>query len=115
MMPSLGCACIGLAVWGLAGCELAICPADKEYQEGLPPSKKLKANIGDLYLSNQISAQRAQEIFEDIKDAGAGSADMKKLSKGLDSDTAQKLGKNPNASRDLGRRLLKRCPWPELY
>ena len=88
---------------------------DKAYQEGLPPSKKLKANIGDLYLSNQISAQRAQEIFEDIKDAGAGSADMKKLSKGLDSDTAKKLGRNPNASRDLGRRLLKRCPWPELY
>ena len=88
---------------------------EKEYQEGLPPSKKLKANIGDLYLSNQISAQRAQEIFQDIKDAGAGSADMKQLSKGLNSELAKKLGRNPNAARDLGRRLLKRCPWPEVY
>ena len=50
-----------------------------------------------------------------VADAGLLSADMKHLSKGLHSGVAKKLGRNPNAARDLGRRLLKRCPWPELY
>ena len=88
---------------------------DKEYQEGLPPSKKLKANIGDLYLSNQISAQRAQEMYKDVADAGLLSADLKHLSKALHSGIAKKQGRNPNAARNVDRRLLKRCPWPELY
>ena len=74
---------------------------DKEYQEGLPLSKKLKANIGDLYLSNQISAQSAEEIHKDVADAGLLSADMKHLSKGLHSGIAKKLGRDPNAARDL--------------
>ena len=65
---------------------------DKEYQQGLPPSKKLKANIGDLCLSNQISAQRAQDMYKDVADAGLLSADMKHLSKGLHSGIAKKQG-----------------------
>ena len=87
---------------------------EKEYRSAdVPPEKRLKANIGDLFLANQISGQRAQELFEDANAAGLTQA--KELCKGLGSDYAVKLGRNPNAARDLSRRLLKRCLWPPVY
>ncbi|CAE7276805.1 unnamed protein product [Symbiodinium sp. CCMP2456] len=87
---------------------------EKEYRSAdVPPTKRLKANIGDLFLANQTSGQRAQELFEDANAAGLTQA--KELCKGLGSDYAVKLIQSPNAARDLSRRLLKRCLWPHVY
>ena len=86
---------------------------DKEYKEGIPPSKRLRSNLGDLFLSNKISGQRAQEIFSDA--ALAGASHVADLAKGSDNPSVERLERNPNAARDLARRLLKNCPWPTPY
>ena len=37
----------------------------------LPPKKKFRANLGDLVLSNTISAERASSLFSDAASSGA--------------------------------------------
>ena len=86
---------------------------DKAYREGIPPSKRLRSNLGDLLLSNKISGQRAQEIFSDA--ALAGASHVADLAKGSDNPSVERLERNPNAARSLARRLLKNCPWPTPY
>ena len=80
---------------------------DKEYKEGIPPSKRLGSNLDELFLSNKISGQRAQEIFSDA--ALAGASHVADLAKGSDNPSVERLERNPNAARDLARRL-KNCP-----
>ena len=40
-------------------------------QSNVPPAKRLRSNLADLFLSNNVSAQRTEEIFEDANLAGA--------------------------------------------
>ena len=65
----------------------------------------LLTNLGDLFLSNKISAERAQELFRDA--ALSGAAHVEDLSKGLDNSNSSSLGRNGNAARDLQRKLPK--------
>ena len=74
----------------------------------IPAAKRLRMNLADLFLTNQISGQRAQTIFEDGAEAGA--QHMADLAK------AGGHGRHANhIHRDLLRRLLKRNQWPPLY
>ena len=45
----------------------------------LSPSKRLRANLADLFLSNDISGSRALSLFQDAD--GAGAKGFKKLKK----------------------------------
>ena len=100
-----------------ASCQLSqtmsLSKREKASEDGIPLAKRLRSNVGDLFLSNQISAQRAQEIFQDAAYAGASS--VKDLTKGLDNPSSEKLQRNVHAARNLTRKLLKGTPWPEPY
>ena len=67
-------------------------------------AKKLKANIADLFLSNDISAQRAQTFFQQA--AAAGLHDMHSVAA---------TGSKKNVHRNLLKKLLRGSKWPELY
>lgn len=69
----------------------------------LPPEKRLRPNLADVYGSNQLTANRVQEIINDSYAAGAKC--MKSLQR--------PVGKN--AARNLQCALLKRSQWPSLY
>ena len=72
-----------------------------------PPQQRLRANLADLFLGNDISSVRAQSLFEDGQASGAASlSDVAAMRGG-------RLGKN--LCRDLKRRLLKGSAWPEPY
>ena len=69
----------------------------------LPEAQRFRANAGDLYLGNDVSASRAKTLFHDAHLAGAKHvADIAK-------------GSAHNASRDLPRKLLRGKKWPKLY
>ena len=86
-----------------ASCQLSqtmsLSKREKASEAGIPLAKRLRSNVGDLFLSNQISAQRAQEIFQDAAYAGASS--VKDLTKGLDNPSSEKLQRNVHAARNL--------------
>ena len=67
------------------------------------PSKRLKNNLSDLFLSNQVSGVRSKNLFEDAVSAGV--ADIGKLAKG---------GRR-NAARDMLSLLMRKSKWPPLY
>jgi hypothetical protein len=70
----------------------------------VPESKRFKYNAADLFLSNEISADRAVSLFRD-----ASTSDPKHSKK-----LGQSSGKNQ--ARDLLRKLLKETKgWPPLY
>lgn len=71
--------------------------------ESVPPAKRLRRNLEDLFASNIVSGSRAQELFNDA--AAAGDQSVRTL-----------LGPcGHNAARNLKRRLLKGSLWPSLY
>jgi len=72
------------------------------------PSKRLRINLADLFLSNDVSGSRAQSLFADGVLAGADHC--------RDLGKAGNFGQTPgNCSRDITRKLLKRRRWPSLY
>ena len=73
--------------------------------ENEDPRKRFRENLADLFLSNDVSGQRAVSLFADAELAGC--ANVKDLAKG-----SKFKGNN---SRDLTRRLTKRRLWPKLY
>ena len=77
-------------------------------EEGVPPQRRLRSNIADLCLNNDISGARARSVFEDAAVAGAvGVSDLARSGAG---------GAQPgNAHRDLLRRLMRRSGWPKPY
>lgn len=80
----------------------------KGYQnEEVSPSKRLKANLQDLFLGNDVSATRARDIFEDCD--VAGNRGFRKLAK------AGKHGQNRNVRRDLISTILRGSAWPSSY
>ena len=71
--------------------------------EQLPPDKRLKANIKDIFATNQLSGVRSQELINDIADSGVmGFRSLKKSLKA-------------NVARNLRRSFLKGCLWPSVY
>ena len=72
--------------------------------EELPPDKRLRANLVDVFTSNEMSATRARSIMHDSHDSGA---------RGV--ENLQRLGSDQNVTRNVQRRLLKKSPWPKEY
>ena len=85
----------------------------KDYAAGEPKSKRFRHNVADLLLSNEISGQKAQELCQDA--LASGSTGVEDLVKGADAPHALAAGRNKNALRDMKRRLMKRCPWFDVY
>ena len=70
---------------------------------GGAPKKRLREDLLDLCLSNVITGQRAQRLFESGEASGAS---------GL-KDLAKYQG--PKAKRDIVRRAMKHNDWPKMY
>lgn len=68
-----------------------------------PPEKKFRHNAADLFLSNDVSAQRTVSLMADANAAGA--KHVQDLIKGSKS----------NISRNLISRLKRKKKWPPLY
>ena len=83
----------------------------RDLAPGEPASKHFRRNVADLVLSNQISAERAEELRRDA--LASGSTGVRDLIKGADGQYALGRGRNPNAARDLKRRFLKKTWFPE--
>ena len=82
---------------------------DKEYKEGIPPSKRLRSSLGDLFLSNKISGQRAQEIFSDA--ALAGASHVADLAKGSDNPSVERLiGEKPQCCKRSRQAVAEELP-----
>lgn len=76
--------------------------------ENVPKSKRLRANLADLFLSNEVSAARLQNIAQDAVEASAQHLG--------DLASAGSGGRfRGNCHRDLVRRLAKRSGWPKTY
>lgn len=69
---------------------------------------RLRENVADLFLSNDISAARAQSLFDD-----AASADVRSCKSLAAAGNSGRIPKN--MSRDLTRKLLKGSQWPKPY
>lgn len=74
--------------------------------EELSPSKRLRENLKDLFLSNEVSGERMQEIFKDSETAGLP---------GFRRLASAGGGNSKNIHRDLLKAVLHGCPWPALY
>jgi hypothetical protein len=71
-------------------------------------TKRLRANVSDLLLSNEVSATRARSVFEDAQLAGAAHvADL--------ASTGNHGRCKGNIARDVLAKLLKRNQWPKPY
>ena len=88
--------------------------AKDHLQPNAPPAKRLRSNLADLFLSNNVSAQRTEEIFEDANLAGAAFCSDIGHPDSVAADPEKKK-KNKNAHRDLLRKFLKGTEWPPLY
>lgn len=70
----------------------------------LGAEQRLLANVRDLFASNTVSAERSQELINDVADVAPLRAfrKLKKTSKG-------------NVARALKTKFMKGCLWPESY
>jgi hypothetical protein len=75
------------------------------------PERRFRSNVAELFLDNQVSADRIMSVFEDAK--LAGTKHISDLCSKTKSKTKKKFRKN--AQRDLLRRLLKKNQWPPVY
>lgn len=71
----------------------------------LPPDKRFKANVSDLFAQNALPATRAHSLLQDAHAAGVASLHA----------FQRPAGSGGNASSFLKRCLLKRNQWPPLY
>ena len=88
--------------------------AKDHLQPNVPPAKRLRHNLADLFLSNNVSAQRTEEIFEDAQLAGAAFCSDIGHPESVATDPEKKK-RNKNAHRDMLRKFLKGTEWPPLY
>ena len=72
-------------------------------------SKRFRRNIGDAFLSNQLSAERSQSLINDAHAAGASG--INDLTGELRGDT----GRHRNIARNLLRRFGRKSKWPKPY
>ena len=73
--------------------------------EEMEPRKRLRENLGDLDLANDVSGERMREVFKDA--VAAGLPGFRRL--------AGKEGVDWNHQRDLTRALLHGSAWPKPY
>ena len=76
----------------------------------LPAEKRLRSNIADLFLTNDISGCRAKSIYDDAKAAGV--VNLTGLTSSSSSNIRSAQG---NANRDLTKKLLKNQGWCQPY
>ena len=77
--------------------------------DALPLARRCRENLGDLFLSNTVSADRAVTLARDAEAAGArGLSDIVRLS-----DT--RSGGPAHRHRNLVRTFMKRSKWPSVY
>lgn len=75
--------------------------------DGLPPARRLRHNIVDLFGRNTLGGSRASNLLRDAAVAGApGCAELVAASASSDA---------PHGARTLTRRLLKWTIWPDVY
>ena len=90
---------------------------DRQYQfQQEPPERRFRSNLAELFLDNQVSADRTMSLFQDAR--AAGTKHVEDLAKKSSySRVSKKFAHSvfPNARRDLLRRLVKRSLWPPLY
>ena len=77
----------------------------RQGQDEHDPTKRFRANLGDLFLANEVSGARTQSLFSDAQLAGAQHL----------SDLAGISSSGTNCSRDLVKKFMKRKKWPALY
>ena len=96
---------IGTERWGSASINTMYSKNSLPYDpQDVPPSRRFRLNVADLFLSNLVSAERAQSLVEDAAAAGAqGMSDL------------QETGDSRHVHRNLTRRLLKTSRWSALY
>lgn len=83
-------------------------PLPEDAASAADPAERLRANLVDLFLSNQMSGLRAQSVFSDVHANQVPG--FKKLAK------AGKHGcRKRNVARDLRRTLIKNKVWPKPY
>ena len=76
--------------------------------DALPPEKRLRANVTDLFTSNAISAERAHEMLRDAAESGVkGMAEFLKPR-----STKWKNGNTARRLRNVGNKL---SGWPPVY
>ena len=93
-------------------CAAMIGKRQKVHQDGdAGPELRLRSNITDLFLSNDISARRALTLFEDAVDAKA--LGCRKLSRAAKNRFGV-LNKK-NIARGLLTQMLRHKGWPGLY
>ena len=84
----------------------------REYElKDCPSDKRFRHNVTELFMDNNISADRTLSLLEDAR--AAGTKNINDLLR--PSPYAGKSKFRKNASRDLRRRLLKNNKWPGLY
>ena len=68
-------------------------------------ARRLRTNLADLFLGNEISGDRAAGLFSDAREAGSAHV----------ADLATTGASSSNAHRNLLRRLKKNSLWPSIY
>lgn len=76
----------------------------------LPPEKRLRHNIADLFLANDISGCRTKSIFNDAKAAG-----LINVAGLTSSSSSNPTSTRVNANRNLTKKLLKNKGWLQPY
>ena len=99
----------------------------RTYQHDEPnPEKRFRHNMAELFLDNQVSADRVQSLLDDAKLANAQHigdlasrhhSAKRNLRQSTSSTSAAPKKKvfRKNAARNILKKLLKRNEWPPLY
>ena len=83
-------------------------PLPEDAASSADPAERLRANLVDIFLSNQVSGLRAQTVFADVHSNKVRG--FKKLAK------AGKHGSQKrHVARDLRRTIIKNKVWPKPY
>ena len=77
---------------------------EQNYKNDEPGAKRLRGNLADLVLTNQLPVDRVASLASDCTAAGASGVDK-----------PFKAKTKSNVKRDVLRRLLKGCQWPSPY
>lgn len=85
--------------------------------DALPPDKRFRSNLADAFLSNEMTGQRAQTLFNDSQLAGiANVSDIVRYAAAPTGGArAGKKQQFPNAHRNLMWKLLKGNRWPDWF
>ena len=86
--------------------------AGPNFEECDTAAKRLRANIADAFLSNDLSGMRAASLLEDAAACGVRTCARLAGIKPGAKTAAKKFG---HAARDMRKRLLKKSKWPDVF